>query len=165
MSTPRDSFADSIRHITPGESLSSGNNHEPSKVVNKKRLKQAIENLNWKESYFIKTTRLKSSFDEGSRTKRLFDKFCWMYTLFFFLREPNISTFEKFMEVFGSHITHEQIPENDFDNLSDIQVCNRKYFMEYFTASSQNRRGAKHKVKDLKGVMSRGFPFTSITEL
>jgi hypothetical protein len=157
MSTPRDSFAESIRQITPGESLSS----EP--IVDKKRLKKAlkkaIENLSWNESYFIKTTRLKGGkYNEVSRTKRLFDKFCWLYTLLFFLREPNVSTFERYMEIFASHVTHE-IPDssNNFDNLTDIQVCNRRYFMEYFCSSSQDRRGAKHKVKEgLKG-MSRGF--------
>jgi hypothetical protein len=131
MSTPRDSLAESIRQITPGESLSSGNNHEP-KVVSKKRLKTAVENLSWKESYFIKTTRLKGKYNEGSRTKRLFDKFCWTCTLLFFLREPNITTFERYMEIFASHVTHDEIPDssNNFDNLTDIQVCNRKYFIE-----------------------------------
>ena len=78
----------------------------------------------------------------------------------FFLREPNILNFDKYVEVLGSHLimlgTLEEDPSSS-NELNNLQLCSKAYFIEYFTSSGRNTGGKKKQVKDSNGGGSRGW--------
>ena len=101
------------------------------------RVIKNIKLLEWKESA-VQTTRRRGDYTHGDKDLQDFDKFCRLYNLLFFLREPHIQHIDKYRKRLKEHIV---IQDELAIKKNNLWVCYEDYFDKWFK-SKNNKKGA-----------------------